>query len=111
MFGKRGERSNTQAVLCAKSRFADPKRAARWVRDHDFRADRRKDSEGDFIFEQFPEAQAEAGTLRSIGMDEGVSARVCRVKQQESSDAPGRSACESDADRETFESWLSREAT
>jgi hypothetical protein len=111
LFAKKGERQNTQAVVCSKSRFSDSRRASRWVRDHDFRADKRKDLDDSFVFEQFAEAAAEPGSFRTIGMDDGVSAKVCRVKQveQEGQDG-GRSVDRTDGAHESFESWLGREA-
>jgi hypothetical protein len=109
LVGQRGERQNTQAVVCARTRFSDPKRAARWVRDHDFRADKRNDSDQSFTFEQFPEAAAESGTFRNIGIDDGVTARVCRIKQAESSEL-GRAVDSKTSSAESFESWLARES-
>ncbi len=109
LFGKRGERSNTQSVLCAKSRFSDVKRAARWARDNDFRADKRKENDEHYIFEQFPEASAEPGSLRNISMDEGVSARICRVRTPESEEQ-GRVIDTDARSDESLEAWLARGA-
>lgn len=109
VFGKRGERSNTQSVVCNKSRFTDPRRAAKWVRDHDFRADKRSENDAAFVFEQFPESMIEPGSIRAIGLDDGVSARVCKVRQIETP-AAGRSVDERSEANESFDSWLTREA-
>jgi hypothetical protein len=109
MFGKRGERSNTQAVVCEKSRFADPRRAARWVRDHDFRADKRTTTDSAFVFEQFPESNVDSGSLRNITLDEGVAARVGRVRPVEE-EQQGRGLDGDDRSTESFDSWLARGA-
>lgn len=104
-FGKRGERNNTQALLLSKSRFATPRAAARWVRDHDFRADKRKDAAGEFIFEQFAESDLESGSARSMPLEEGVSARIGAIKEQ--GDPSGRLDGRLSGD-ETVEQWLAR---
>ena len=78
MCAEPGERGNTQAVVCERSRFETPQAAARWVREHDFRADRRTTSAKSFIFRQFDEAVGEKGSFFDEPMDEGVSARCCK---------------------------------
>jgi hypothetical protein len=87
-----GERSNTQAVVCARDRFQTPQQAARFVREHDFRADKRSTTAKSYVFEQFAKDRAEKDSFEDIGMDEGVMARVCkRAKSEER-----RRAAESD---------------
>jgi hypothetical protein len=103
-FGRRGERSNTQAVSLSKSRFATPKSAARWVRDHDFRADKRKDDASAFVFEQFPESELESGSARTMPLEDGVSARIGAVKEQ----GEGSRLDERERAHETTDQWLAR---
>lgn len=106
LFGRRGERSNTQAVRCGKSRFGTATRAARWVRDHDFAADERAETDSEFVFAQFAESLGEPGSFRNITLDDAVVASVCRVRPpEETADAGGRSA---EDDEETVEAFLSR---
>jgi hypothetical protein len=90
-----GERANTQAVLCGRERFATPQAAARFVRQHDFRADRRRTTAKNYVFEQFGEGVAEKGTFEDLGIDEGVVARICkRAPKAESADGRGRDLSE-----------------
>lgn len=106
MFGRRGERSNTQAIRCGRSRFGTATRAARWVRDHDFAADERVETESDFVFAQFAESLGEPGSFRNITLDDAVVASVCRLRPpEENADAGGRSAV---GGEETVEAFLSR---
>lgn len=107
LFGKRGERANTQAVVCAKTRFSTVSRAKRWVRDNDFRADRSKETDSGFVFEQFAESLGESGSFRGIALDEGVEARVCRVRQAEEN-PEGRSIDTKGDEPESVETWLAR---
>lgn len=106
-FGKRGERANTQALQLSKARFGTATRAARWVRDHDFRADKRKDSAGEFVFEQFAETVAEPNSLRQLPLEEGVTARVCTPKKEDDED--GRALDGGGARGESVEQWLERQ--
>jgi hypothetical protein len=75
-FGKQGERANTQAIQVRADRFSSTYAASKWVREHDFRADRMKESSGTLTFEQVPEKQFEARGWRSIRLDTGIEARV-----------------------------------
>ena len=81
MFGTPGVRGAITKIACARSRFEEPADAKRWVREHDFRADKSEDSDTEFNYVQStPAAEAKIGNVR---LDEGVVAHY--VKQ--SSDA------------------------
>lgn len=105
-FGKRGERANTQALRLVKTRFGTPARAARWVRDHDFRADIPKHTDGEFVFEQFSADVAEPGSFRPISLEEGVSATVCTPKKED--DEAGRAIDTGERQDESVEQFLAR---
>jgi len=95
MCAEPGERTNTQALLCSRERFLDVKEAAQFVREHDFRADRRRTTAKNYVFEQFGEGVAEKGTFEDLGIDEGVVARICkRAPKAESADGRGRDLSE-----------------
>lgn len=75
-FGKQGERGNTQAIHVEADRFSSRAAAARWVRDHDFRADRVKQANGITTFEQQPATRFDSNGWRTIRLDKGIEARV-----------------------------------
>lgn len=112
LFGKRGERANTQSLVCAKARFASRAGAAKWVRDHDWRADRANETDTDFVFAQFDEKDAEPNSFKTISLDEGVNAKTCRVRtpSESSDDTEGRKlSFEEFFEGEGAESRLGRE--
>lgn len=80
-FGVQGERQNTQAITVRADRFSSRYAAAKWVREHDFRADRMKESGGMLTFEQMPEKQFESKGWSSIRLDTGIEARVGKPLQ------------------------------
>ena len=74
MCAEPGDRGNVQSIRVAKDRFETVRDAARWVNDHGFPADVRKETATAFEFEQF-----EAGTReekRLATLDDGVVARI-----------------------------------
>jgi len=86
MFGLPGKRSNVQSLTLAKSRFSDMSVAARYVRDHDFRADKRKVGDGGFSFQQFPERLADPETWQTQELQTGVTARLAERKSDKKED-------------------------
>jgi len=86
LFGQPGERGNTQAVVCERSRFESRKDAAKWVRDHDFRADSVVEEQSSFKFEQFPERLAEPDSFKRVKLDDGVDANTCKRAARERQD-------------------------
>jgi len=82
-FGKQGERANTQAIQVRADRFSSRYAAAKWVREHDFRADRMKESGGMLTFEQMAEKQFETKGWRNIRLDTGIEARVGNPKREQ----------------------------
>jgi hypothetical protein len=82
-FGAVGERQNTQAIQVRSDRFSSRYAAAKWVREHDFRADRMKESNGLLTFEQAPEKRFEPRGWRNIRLDTGIEARVGKPTQVE----------------------------
>lgn len=78
-----GARANTQAIACTKAQFPTVADAARWVREHDFRADRRRTTTDHFVFDQFPQERVEKDTLEERKLDPGVSARIGALKAKD----------------------------
>ncbi|MEY2849604.1 MAG: hypothetical protein RI885_2271 [Actinomycetota bacterium] len=76
-----GERRNTQAVVCTRDRFQSKAAAKRWVRDHDWRADRSVDVESGWRFDQLAEKGFESFEERKV--DPGVVARIGKRKEQD----------------------------
>lgn len=91
-FGKQGERANTQAIQMRPERFSSRAAAARWVRDHDFRADRVRETNGVMSFEQQPEARFESRGWRTIRLDSGIEARVGKPAASSEARADARKA-------------------
>jgi len=75
-FGMPGERGNTQSVRVNADRFTSKAAAQRWVRDHDFRADKVAERDGVYSFTQQNEARFSSDGWRSIRLDNGIEARV-----------------------------------
>jgi hypothetical protein len=69
-----GLRGNVHALVMSRERFDTRAAAARWVRDHDWRADRCRETETDFVFDQF--APHDGAKLRSQRLDPGVAASI-----------------------------------
>ena len=101
-FGVQGERANTQAITVRSDRFSSRYAAAKWVREHDFRADRMKEANGLLTFEQVPDKQFESKGWRSIQLDTGIEARVGKPTKGQESD--NRTITEG---FDPFASWLS----
>lgn len=91
LFGQQGDRANTQSILCGKERFSTRQSAARWARDHDFRADKVKQVDRGFQFEQFPERLVEPDSFKAVRLDEGVEANTCKKKRADAGEDRGRS--------------------
>ena len=79
MFGpppKPGLRSSVQCVVASRLRFDTPAEAAKWVREHSFRADTMgNDGEG-YRFEQFK--LSENQELKRIKLEDGIFALVTK---------------------------------
>lgn len=72
------QRTSVQSVVCSKSRFGSEAEAARWARDHDFRADKVDATDDSFRFRQFEPTRCKDDSFRTIEMDEGVKAVICK---------------------------------
>jgi hypothetical protein len=74
-------RDSIQSIVMHKERFRDRTAAARWVREHEFRADKATESDDSFRFVQFPDGNCEDGSCRTLGAgkhDNGVQFVVCK---------------------------------
>ncbi len=80
--------TRVQTVLLTKERFPTRARAAKWVRDHDFRADKIDETDNGFRFRQFPPTQCRERSFRTIRLDNGVSAVICRPRNAQSVNTP-----------------------
>jgi len=77
------KRTTVQSVICARSRFDSASEAAAWVRDHDFRADKTDEGGDVFRFRQFDPGDCGDGSFRTIDIDAGVTAVICKKKERE----------------------------
>lgn len=78
-----GERRNTQSLVLSKERFKSEAAAARYVRDHDFRADRRSQTADAYEFAILDAKKFEKGSIAERALDPGVVARIGAPKAQD----------------------------
>lgn len=77
-----GMRSTLFAIECSKERFADADDAKRWVRDHDFRADRMEESDVGLRFVQFNAAPSGDMVVKTVRVDDGVHGLYLKPKSK-----------------------------
>lgn len=70
-----------QSILCAKSRFNTPDEASAWVKEHGFAADKTDETDDAYRFRQFDPGECQKDSFRTLDLDEGVSAVICRVEK------------------------------
>jgi len=85
-------RSSVAMVDCHKDRFDDRNSAARWVRGHDFRADKFVEQMDSFRFVQFNAAGGEKA--REVKLDDSVTAQVIEAKPPQRSAESGERSLE-----------------
>lgn len=66
-------RRHVQSIECGSERFETRGEAARWVREHDFRADRGRETHSGYAFDQRPIGES---PVRRIRLEEDVTARL-----------------------------------
>lgn len=69
-----------QSVIASKERFSNAAAARKWITEHDFTADKVDETETSWRFRQFPPGRCKEDTLRTIRLDDGVSAVICEQK-------------------------------
>lgn len=70
-----------QTLILSKDRFSTEDQAIKWVRDHDFRADKIDATENSFRFRQFNPGLCKDDTQRTIEITKGVQGVVCAKKK------------------------------
>jgi hypothetical protein len=105
-FGQAGQRANVQRIEVQQGRFTGPAQAKRWARDHDFRVDRMKPTQGGLAFEQQNVRHFDSDEgWKEIVLDRGITAVVGKRPGEGARNSPERN---DDADPLTR--WLTEAA-
>ena len=73
-------KTKVQSVICSKKRFKTALAAAKWCRDHGFKAGKADTTSTSYRFRQFEPSSCQVGSFRTLKLDTGVSAVICRPK-------------------------------
>lgn len=85
---KQRETTEVQTIICSKDKFDSSEAAAKWCKEHDFRADKMDETEDSFRFRQFEPSKCQEDSFRTIDITEGVKAVICRPKKSMESQLP-----------------------
>jgi len=75
------KQTKIQSLVLSKEKFKTLASARKWVLDHEFKADKVDETEQSWRFRQFPPEQCIDGSFRTIPLEDGVSAVICRPKE------------------------------
>lgn len=81
--------TTTQSILCSKSRFSSKEEAAKWVTDHDYKAEKVDETEENYRFRQREPGDFEEGSFRTITLEEGVKAIIGHLRDGRKNMATG----------------------
>jgi len=79
-------KTEVQSLVLSKKTFKTKSDASKWVKDHDFRADKVDVTEDSFRFRQFSPGRCKEGSFRTISITTGVKAVICRPKEGRSAE-------------------------
>ena len=80
-FTLKQEATEVQTVILSKETFETLKEATKWVRDHDFKADKVDETENSWRFRQFAPGLCQENSFRTIDITDGVNAVICRPEK------------------------------
>lgn len=78
-----------QTVIVSKEKYPERADASKWVRDHDFRADKVDETEESYRYRQFDPGECTEGSERTIELTDGVKAVICAKKESDAAPGPG----------------------
>lgn len=70
-----------QSIICSKEQFKTEQDAKQWVTSHDFLADKIDETKDNFRFKQFEHELCQEESIRTIEIDEGIKAAICRKEK------------------------------
>jgi hypothetical protein len=70
-----------QTLICSKDVFDTEEKAHAWILDHGFRADKVDDTDDSFRYRQIEPSECQEDSFRTIDIDKGVSAVICRTEK------------------------------
>jgi len=70
--------TKVQSVICSKSRFKSAAEARSWCTGHNFKGGGMDETENSYRFRQFEPSACQPKSFRTISLDTGVSAVICR---------------------------------
>lgn len=76
--GKGSKQTKVQTLICSKKRFEGANDAKKWANDHDFRSDKVDETEDSWRLRQMEPSMCREDSFRTINLDDGVDAVVCR---------------------------------
>ncbi len=75
------EATEVQTLILDKKTFETLKEATKWVRDHDFKAEKVDETENSWRFRQFAPGLCQENSFRTIDITDGVNAVICRPEK------------------------------
>lgn len=78
------QKTEVQSLILSKDKFKSEEAARNWAKDHNFKTSKLDETEDSFRFRQFDPSKCQSNSFRTIELDEGVNAVICRPKGQSS---------------------------
>jgi HK97 family phage prohead protease len=79
--------TTVQTLVLSKKQFDTETKARQWVRDHDFKDTKKDENETSYRYRQFNPIRCQEGSFRTIELDKGVSAVICKLKERSANES------------------------
>ena len=74
------KKTEVQTLILLKDKFEKESEARGWAKEHDFKSDKLDETEDSWRFRQFEPDACDSDSFKTIELEEGVSAVICKKK-------------------------------